>query len=190
MVGRIGNLLLAHYSLSQWALVFFLYGFAGWVWEVLLCRVKRGRWINRGFLFGPILPIYGFGALGMLFVCLPVKESVGKVAIVGTLAASTLEYAAGAVIERFLHVRYWDYSDQRMNLHGHICLMSALTWALFSVVVVCILHPLFQASVRLVSPPLAGAATGALGVFALGDGAVVRCCRTLWRRAGMHLFRG
>lgn len=182
MIGRIGNLLLAHYSVGQWAMVFFLYSFVGWIWEVLLCRVTRHRWINRGFLSGPVLPIYGFGALGMLFVCLPVKESVGKVAIVGALAASVLEYAAGWLLVRFVHVRYWDYSSQRLNLNGHICLLSAMTWALFSVVVVCVLHPLFQACVRMIPSALAGTLALTLGLFCVTDAAVVGTLRSLWAK--------
>ena len=163
------SLLRAQYNPGQWALVFFLYSFTGWCWEVLLCLVRDRRLVNRGFLSGPFLPVYGFGALGMLIVCLPVKESVGKVMIVGMIAASVLEYAAGALVLRILHTRYWDYSGQRMNLGGHVCLMSALTWAAFAVVVVCILHPLFQPSVSRIPESLCGAMAGALAVFALGD---------------------
>lgn len=174
------SMLRAQYGLSQWALVFFLYSFVGWCWEVLLYLVRQRRMINRGFLRGPFLPVYGFGALGMLLVCLPVKESVGKVAIVGSITACILEYAAGALMLRVLHVRYWDYRGQRMNLGGHVCLMSALTWAVFAVVVVCVLHPLFQPSLRKIPPMLCGVLSGALAVFALGDTA-----RQLWPKRRM-----
>ena len=163
------SLLRAQYNPGQWALVFFLYSFTGWCWEVLLYLVRDRRLVNRGFLSGPFLPVYGFGALGMLIVCLPVKESVGKVMIVGMIAASALEYAAGALVLRILHTCYWDYSGQRMNLGGHVCLMSVLTWAAFAVVVVCILHPLFQPSVSRIPESLCGVMAGALAVLALGD---------------------
>lgn len=163
------SMLRAQYSLSGWALAFFLYSFAGWCWEVMLYLVRDRRLVNRGFLSGPFLPVYGFGALGMLIVCLPVKESVGKVMIVGTLTACALEYAAGALVLRVLHARYWDYSGQRMNLGGHVCLMSALTWAAFAVAVVCILHPLFRPSVNRIPESLCGTMAGTLAVLALGD---------------------
>ena len=163
------RMLRSQYSAGQWALVFFLYSFVGWCWKVALFLVRDRRLVNRGFLTGPFLPVYGFGALGMLIVCLPVKESVGKVMIVGMIAASVLEYAAGALVVRVLHVRCWDYSGQRMNLGGHVCLMSVLTWAAFAVVVVCILHPLFQPSVSRIPESLCIAMAGALAVLALGD---------------------
>ena len=163
------SLLRAQYNPGQWALVFFLYSFTGWCWEVLLYLVRDRRLVNRGFLSGPVLPVYGFGALGMLIVCLPVKESVGKVMIVGMIAASVLEYAAGVLVLRILHTRYWDYSGQRMNLGGHVCLMSVLTWAAFAVVVVCILHPLFQPSVSRIPENLCGVMAGTLAMLALGD---------------------
>ena len=163
------SMLRSQYSAGQWALVFFLYSFVGWCWEVALYLVRDRRLVNRGFLSGPFLPVYGFGALGMLAVCLPVKESVGKVMIVGMLAASALEYAAGALVLRVLHVRCWDYTGQRMSLGGHVCLMSALTWAAFALVVVCILHPLLQPAVTRLPGSLCGAMAGALTAFTLGD---------------------
>ena len=174
------DMLRAQYSLGQWALVFFLYSFTGWCWEVALYLVKERRFVNRGFLSGPFLPVYGFGALGMLIVCLPVKESVGKVMIVGAITACVLEYAAGALVLQVLHTRYWDYRGRRMNLGGHVCLMSALTWAVFAVVVVCVLHPLFQPSLRKIPPLLCGVLCGALAVFALEDTA-----RQLWPKRRM-----
>lgn len=163
------SMLRAQYSLSGWALAFFLYSFVGWCWEVALYLVRDKMLVNRGFLSGPFLPVYGFGALGMLLVCLPVKEHVGKVMIVGALAASLLEYAAGALVLRVLHRRYWDYRKERMNLGGHVCLLSALTWAAFAVAVVCVLHPLFQPSLARIPKEPCAALSGTLAVLALGD---------------------
>ena len=94
------------YSVSQWALLFFLCSLAGWCWEVALYAVRERRFVNRGFLSGPLLPIYGFGAVGILLVCLPVRGSVLRVALRGMLAASALEYATGAAMEALFHVRY------------------------------------------------------------------------------------
>ncbi len=169
MLESIRSLLLAEYSVSQWALVFFMYSFAGWCWEVLLYLVRQKKFVNRGFLTGPILPIYGFGALCVLLTCVPVKENVLAVALLGTLAASLLEYVTGFAMERLFHVRYWDYSNRPLNLHGYICLLSVGTWAVFSAVIVCVVHPFFQPYVRLIPPVLAGVLAGALSVFAVID---------------------
>ena len=157
------------YSVSQWALLFFLCSLAGWCWEVALYAVRERRFVNRGFLSGPLLPIYGFGAVGILLVCLPVRGSVLRVALRGMLAASALEYATGAAMEALFHVRYWDYSDQPLNLNGHISLLAALTWAAFSVLLVRIVHPLVHPLLSRAAPLLSCVAATAMGVFALLD---------------------
>ena len=83
MLEQIRATLLEEYSVSQWVLLFFLYSFCGWCWEVFLYLVKERRFVNRGFLFGPILPIYGFGAVGILLTCVPVEGNMALVALVG-----------------------------------------------------------------------------------------------------------
>ena len=88
MFAQIKVLLLEEYSVSQWVLLFFFYSFCGYCWEVFLYIVKERRFVNRGFLFGPILPIYGFGAVSILLTCVPVENSVALVALVGTIAAA------------------------------------------------------------------------------------------------------
>jgi len=129
LLEQIKAMLLEEYSVSQWVLLFFLYSFCGWCWEVFLYLVKERRFVNRGFLFGPILPIYGFGAVGILLTCVPVEGNMALVALVGTIAASLLEYVTGFLMESIFHVRYWDYSQRPLNLNGYICALSAATWA-------------------------------------------------------------
>ncbi|MDO5378229.1 MAG: hypothetical protein Q4G52_07840 [Clostridia bacterium] len=163
------ELLLAEYSLGQWGLVFFLYSFAGWCWEVSLYLVRQKRFINRGFLTGPILPIYGFGAVSILGVCVPFKDDVLMVALVGMTVASALEYVTGVLMEALFHVRYWDYSNRPFNLNGHICLMSAATWAFFSVIIVCVVQPYMRPVILRVPQTVAGAASGTLAFFAAVD---------------------
>lgn len=141
LLEQIKAMLLEEYSVSQWVLLFFLYSFCGWCWEVFLYLVKERRFVNRGFLFGPILPIYGFGAVGILLTCVPVEGNMALVALVGTIAASLLEYVTGFLMESIFHVRYWDYSQRPLNLNGYICALSAATWAVFSVIIVSVVNP-------------------------------------------------
>lgn len=96
--------------------------------------VLKARWVNRGFMRGPFLPIYGSGAIVVLIFTLPFRTTPGLVFIVGMTSATILEYFTGAAMERMFHVRYWDYSKQRLNLNGHICLTSSLAWGAFSVI--------------------------------------------------------
>ena len=129
------------YSPGQWALLFFFYCFCGWMWESCYVSAKQRRWVNRGFLHGPLLPIYGSGAIIILFVTLPVADNFWLVYLLGTLAATTLEYVVGAVMEQLFKVRYWDYSKQPCNLHGYICLSSSIAWGFFSDLLVYWIHP-------------------------------------------------
>lgn len=129
------------YTAGQWVLLFFFYCFCGWVWESCYVSARQRRWVNRGFLHGPLLPIYGSGAIIILFATLPVAESLPLIWLFGMLAATALEYAVGAAMEKIFKVRYWDYSSQRFNLNGHICLTSSIAWGFFSILLVRFLHP-------------------------------------------------
>lgn len=129
------------YSTGQWVLLFFFYCFCGWVWESCYVSARQRRWVNRGFLHGPLLPIYGSGAIIILFATLPVAESLPLIWLFGMLAATALEYVVGAAMEKIFKVRYWDYSSQRFNLNGHICLTSSIAWGFFSILLVRFLHP-------------------------------------------------
>lgn len=169
MLEAIKASLLGEYSVGQWMIVFYLYSFAGWCWEVGLYLVKERRFVNRGFLTGPILPIYGFGALSILLTCVPVEHSVVLVALVGMIVASVVEYLTGWAMEALFHVRYWDYSRQPLNLNGYICALSAATWAVFSAVIVCVVHPLMRPAVQKLPPQMALIAACVLTAFALVD---------------------
>ena len=129
------------YTTGQWVLLFFFYCFCGWVWESCYVSLRQRRWVNRGFLHGPLLPIYGSGAIIILFATLPVENDLRLVWLLGMLAATVLEYVTGAVMERLFQVRYWDYSKQKFNLNGHICLSSSIAWGFFSILLVRFLHP-------------------------------------------------
>ena len=153
------------YSPGQWALLFFFYCLCGWVWESCYVSAKQHHWVNRGFLHGPLLPIYGSGAIIILFVTLPVADNLWLVYILGLLAATALEYVVGAIMERLFKVRYWDYTKQPFNLHGYICLTSSIAWGFFSILLVRFVHPpidrLLHKLPALLVNPLAGIITAA-----------------------------
>ena len=128
------------YYLTQWILFFFIYSFIGWIWESCYVSVRKRRWVNRGFLHGPMLPIYGSGALVILISTIGVRENPWLIFLFGMLAATVLEYITGAVMEKMFHVRYWDYSRQKLNLNGYICVSSSLCWGVFSVLLVRAVH--------------------------------------------------
>lgn len=112
-------------------LYFFFYSFVGWIWESSYVSILTKRLTNRGFLTGPMLPIYGSGAVVMLCATYPVQSSDIGIFLLGLIAATILEYVTGVVMEALFQVRYWDYSDKKFNIQGHICLSSSLAWAYF-----------------------------------------------------------
>ncbi len=129
------------YTTGQWVLLFFFYCFCGWVWESCYVSLCQRQWVNRGFLHGPLLPIYGSGAIIILLATIPVAGDLRLVWLFGMLAATALEYVTGDVMERIFKVRYWDYSSQKFNLNGHICLTSSVAWGFFSILLVRFVHP-------------------------------------------------
>ncbi|MDE6363930.1 MAG: putative ABC transporter permease [Lachnospiraceae bacterium] len=122
------------YTFSTWLFFFYFYCFLGWIWETCYVSVLKAKWVNRGFMRGPFLPIYGSGAVVVLIFTLPFRMNAGLVFIVGMTSATLLEYFTGVAMEKMFHVRYWDYSSQRLNLNGHICVTSSLAWGAFSVI--------------------------------------------------------
>ena len=128
------------YTPGQWALLFFFYCFCGWVWESCYVSAKQRHWVNRGFLHGPLLPIYGSGAIIILFATLPVADNFWLVYFLGMLAATALEYVVGAVMEQLFKVRYWDYSSQPFQLHGYICLSSSIAWGFLTILMLSLIH--------------------------------------------------
>lgn len=128
------------YTFIQWLLFFFIYCFLGWVWESCYVSIKKREWINRGFLHGPMLPIYGSGAIIVLLCTIGVRDQVILIFIFGMTGATILEYVTGACMERLFRVRYWDYSHMPLNLKGYICLPVSLGWGVFSVLLVRVIH--------------------------------------------------
>lgn len=131
---------MTEYSLSQWLLFFYIYCFFGWVWESTYVSVRHRKLVNRGFLKGPFLPIYGSGAICILVVTIPVRGNIPAMFVTGMAAAAVLEYVTGYVMERLFRVRYWDYTGKFMNVNGYICLSSVLCWGVMTILVVNVIH--------------------------------------------------
>ena len=126
-------------------LYFFFYSFVGWIWESSYVSILTKRLTNRGFLTGPMLPIYGSGAVVMLCATYPVQSSDIGIFLLGLIVATILEYVTGVVMETLFQVRYWDYSDKKFNIQGHICLSSSLAWGVFTLLLIRVVHPRISA---------------------------------------------
>lgn len=130
-----------NYSIAQWLLVFYIYCFLGWIFESVVVSVQQKRLVNRGFLRGPMLPIYGFGATIMLHVALPLAGHPVQIYFAGLVVATAFEYVVGVLMEAIFKVKYWDYSEHRFQFQGRICLQSSLAWGALSVLLRYVLHP-------------------------------------------------
>lgn len=125
--------------------------------------------MNRGFLNGPLLPIYGSGAVSILLFTLPVAQNPILVFLMGMAGATLLEYVTGSLLESTFHVRYWDYSMYRFNLNGYICLPASLCWGAFSLLMIRVIHPVVSGWVTMLSPAAALTAALALSAFFAAD---------------------
>lgn len=161
-------------SLESYFVWLVFYGFVGWVWETLLFSVKAKRFINRGFLNGPYCPIYGFGAVLVLLV-LGWVRSVPALFVLSALLTCSLEYFTSWAMEKLFHARWWDYSQRRFNLHGRVCLLGAVVFGTFSVVLIRVLHPpVASLTARLPDAALHGLAAALLLLLAVDTAVTVK----------------
>ena len=137
------------YTFLELILMFFVYGFLGWCTEVAYATCYEGRFVNRGFLNGPICPIYGFGVIGVVVLLEPFESNLALL-FAGSLVVTTLiEFITGLVLERVFHAKWWDYTDKPLNIMGYVCLPFSLMWGAACVVVIRFIHPLILGLVQL-----------------------------------------
>ncbi len=121
------------YTLLQWIAFFYIYCFFGWCFESGYASIKNKRLENRGFLRGPYIPIYAFGAIFVLIITDSFQGNIFEVYFSGMIAATVLEYVTGYIMEKLFKVKYWDYSDHKFNLNGYISLSTSIAWGFLSV---------------------------------------------------------
>jgi uncharacterized membrane protein len=112
----------------DWFWRFIACSFLGWLMESAIFTIQKHRWVNRGFLNGPLCPIYGCGAILILLVLGPFKDFWPLLLLAGILITTILEYATSWLMEVLFHARWWDYSKMPFNLHGRITLFHSLIW--------------------------------------------------------------
>lgn len=128
------------YTWYQWLLFFFIYCFIGWIIESTYVSVRSLHFVNRGFLRLPLLPLYGSGAIIMLWLSIPVQGNLFLVFLFGMLGASALEYVTGYAMERLFKMKYWDYSNNPFNLNGYVCLTNSIAWGFLTLLLTEVIH--------------------------------------------------
>lgn len=121
--------------------IFLIYAFLGWCAEVAYAAVHNGKFVNRGFLNGPVCPIYGVGMLVVVTLLWGLRHNLILLILGSAGLTTTLEYATGLILERFFHDKWWDYSDKPFNVKGYICLEFTVLWGLAAAFVVGAVHP-------------------------------------------------
>lgn len=117
--------------------LFFLLSIAGWLWEVLIYIINSGEFVNRGVLLGPWLPIYGCGGILLSFVLSKYEYKPVRVFFISMLICSVLEYLSSWFLERVWGIRWWDYSDDFLNISGRICLWGSLMFGISGWLLIC-----------------------------------------------------
>lgn len=134
------------FSNSFYYLIYYfaLYSFGGWCIEVIYAYYKDHKFVNRGFLFGPFCPMYGFAAILIISLLAHSTGNIFVLFIVSTIVATIVEYFTGLALEKIFHAKWWDYSDDILNYKGRIALPYSLLWGLLSVFIIKVLNPFFS----------------------------------------------
>ena len=142
------------YHIINW---FYIYSFLGWLWESSYVSFKEKKLVNRGFVTGPVCTIYGFGAVIVYLILKPISGNIILLYLGGVIVPTILEYATAVLMETLFHTSWWDYSKNKYNFQGRICLGASLGWGAFSVILFYVFQPFVERIVALYS-----AATGEL----------------------------
>lgn len=179
------ELTLFGFPLHLLVLYFLIYSFLGWVMETSYCSLTERRFMVRGFLYGPVCPIYGVGVLMMICWFAPFTANPLLFYGMATVCMSAWEYIVGWFLEVTTHIKYWDYSMFRFNLHGRICLWVCLMWGALAYVVIFWIHP-FVSGVVLLAPLLARQiiAAGLLLLLLVDAGFTIRDLALMSRMLG------
>lgn len=132
------------FSLYQMYLIFCFWSFIGWGVEVCYTTLETGEYQNRGFLNMPICPIYGFGVLMVVIFFRPISHTIIPLFFTSGILCTVFELAVGLGMEKLFHSRWWDYTNEKFNYKGYICLKNSILWGLACTFVVRIVEPLVE----------------------------------------------
>lgn len=133
---------------------FIIYSFLGWIMESIVRSICERRIINTGFLKGPLCPIYGIGAIILFLFLDKFENKIIELFFIAILVLTTWEYIVGILLEKLFKTKYWDYSNQKFNFQGRICLVNSICWGILGVVFVKYIHPFIQSLISKVNPSL------------------------------------
>lgn len=125
-------------------LYFFIYSILGWILESVYKSILFKKWVNSGFLHGPLCPIYGIGALIMILFLNSFKNNIFLLFIIGFIVLSIWEYFVGWLLETLFKTKYWDYSQNKFNIKGRVCLLNSIIWGVLGIIFIGFIHPIME----------------------------------------------
>lgn len=128
------------YTFIELILYFSIYSFLGWVCETIYCSILDRKLVNRGFLNGPVCPVYGFGALLVISLLNKYRGDIFAIFFLGMIIASVVEYITAVILETSFQTKWWDYSKHKFNIHGRVCLLNSTLFGLLSVMLIEIIN--------------------------------------------------
>ena len=156
-------------KIINFVLMFFIFSAIGWIIETIYCSLGNKRFINRGFLYGPLCPIYGVGALIFEICVAPLSDPFEKrwwlAILVGVILSDILEYFTSYIMEKLFNARWWDYSENFLNLHGRICFKHSCYWAIFTIIYVYFISPMYHRVIDIVPQNIRNIAVGIILVI-------------------------
>jgi len=129
---------------------FFIYSFFGWILESVYKTIYEKKWVNSGFLYGPLCPIYGTGAIIMILFLSSFKNNIFLLFLVAVIVLSIWEYFVGWLLEKLFNTKYWDYSNNRFNIQGRICMFNSIVWGILGVIFIGLVHPTIEGKIFLI----------------------------------------
>lgn len=157
------------YSFLEIIIYFITYSFLGWVMESIFRSICEKKMINTGFLKGPFCPIYGIGAIIMVLFLKRFVDNLALLFVVSVVVLTIWEYLVGVLLEKLFHTKYWDYSNNKFNFQGRICLMNSIFWGILGVVFVKYIHPLIESLIEKIDFRILIFAYSILGIVILID---------------------
>lgn len=133
--------------INRYIIFYFLFSLIGWIWESIYCTIKNQKWQNRGFLYGPVCPIYGWGSILALVVYDLInsnsieKLSWWEILLAGFIVSMILEYPTSYILEKLFHARWWDYSDLPLNINGRTSVFTSIGFGLAAILIIEYLLP-------------------------------------------------
>lgn len=157
------------YSFYDLLWMFVLYAILGWCAEVAFHAAVHGNFANRGFLNGPLCPIYGIGAVAVIVCLTPIQDKLLVLFLGSVVLTSLLELVTGFVLEKIFHNQWWDYSDAPFNIGGYVCLKFSLLWGIACVLLVRVLQPVVYHMIQMIPRPGGIVALSIFGILLLSD---------------------